>query len=602
MNEAVAALPGIAAIVAIALFADLRRPWTIAALAACGVMIDAVTGGGASVGAIAVPHLPLLLFLLAEAATYRLADARWGIERANLRRLIFGTLVWAVAAHLLWIDALFALRAADTVARWLPLATGAVQLLFALGIPGAIALVRGKLTLTELFCDPLMLAQPAARVEVFRGPAGGRRTAWIICYAGVSDQPRIIRQGRALVDDGWRVVVCGFDGHSPRPPDWTYIRLPGADAFNNTGLRLLHLVRNISQFLVVFGRPRGWFGWAGRLYHALMPPYWLHLRWSLLKVLRGNRDLLPDLVIAHNYYTADTGYQLAVRSAAKFSVDCHEYSAEEELNDVQWVRWKRPYIMAMQNYYLTRADVVTTICDGIAELLGHDHPLRRPAATVRNVSLKEVQPFRPVGERIKVLYHGDISIFRQLHTAIESMPLWRPEFDLVLRGNGDAAYIAELHRLVSSNGLEHRVFFEPAVPFDRIVVEANKADIGYFSYANFSRQSEFVLPNKFFEYIMAGLALCVADLTEMRRLTQKYGLGRLIEHHSPAAIAEAINGFTPAEIDRCKGASLAAAEELNWDREQRRLIEVYNSLFTSTVPTASSEADFAREAKMAIGA
>jgi glycosyltransferase involved in cell wall biosynthesis len=519
-----------------------------------------------------------------------LIDARWGIERANLRRLIFGTLVWAAAAHSLWIDALFALRAADTVAPWLPLATAAVQLLFVLGRPVAIALARRGLTLTELFCDPAILAQAAARIEVFRGPAGGRRTAWIICYAGVSDQPRIIGQGRALVDNGWRVVVCGFDGHSPRPADWTYVRLPSTDAFSSLCFRALSQARRVCRFIAACGcnrRGQPWFGWAGRLYQALHP-YWLYLGWQLSKVLRDNPDLRPDLIIAHNYHTADLGYRLAARCRAKFSVDCHEYAAEENSCDPQWVRWQRPCIVAVQDYYLSRADVVTTVCDGIAELLDRDYRLPQPTVAVRSVPLKNIQQFRPVGERVTVLYHGDISRGRELHVAIRSVALWRPEIDFVVRGRGDAEYITELRDLANQMGVAARVFFEPAVPLDRMVPEANKADIGYFSYTNFSHQSEFVLPNKFFEYIMAGLALCVADLSEMRRVTHRYGLGRLIARHSPEAIAEVINSFTREEIERFKRASLKAAETLNWDHERHRLIGAYNGLFAAPAQAAAA--------------
>ena len=67
---------------------------------------------------------------------------------------------------------------------------------------------------------------------------------------------------------------------------------------------------------------------------------------------------------------------------------------------------------------------------------------------------------------------------------------------------------------------------------------------------------------------MAGLALCVLDMAEMRRLVRQYGLGLLIPDCSPAAIAQTVNSFTRESIDGFKKAALAAAEELNWEREQ----------------------------------
>src|SRR5262249_39947743 len=129
-------------------------------------------------------------------------------------------------------------------------------------------------------------------------------------------------------------------------------------------------------------------------------------------------------------------------------------------------------------------------------------------------------------------------------------------------------------------GLQDRVFIEPPVPFDQIIPEANKADIGFFSYSNFSRQSEFVLPNKFFEYIMAGFVLFLVDLSPTWQLTGRHNFGKLIPQHTSQAIAETINSFSREEIDRCKIASIAAAKELNWEHEKSRLITAYDDLLS----------------------
>jgi hypothetical protein len=90
---------------------------------------------------------------------------------------------------------------------------------------------------------------------------------------------------------------------------------------------------------------------------------------------------------------------------------------------------------------------------------------------------------------------------------------------------------------------------------------------------------EFALPNKFFEYVMAGLALCVIDFAEMGRLMRRYALGRLIPEHTAEAIAQTINSFTREDIDRCKQAAVAAAVELSWDHEKIGLLAAYDSLF-----------------------
>ena len=110
----------------------------------------------------------------------------------------------------------------------------------------------------------------------------------------------------------------------------------------------------------------------------------------------------------------------------------------------------------------------------------------------------------------------------------------------------------------------------PPVPLVDLVAAAANFDIGLFALPGHSQQNVHVLPNKFFEYTMAGLALCVSDLPEMTALLRQHDLGRLIPEDTPEAIATAINGVDRAAIDAHKMHALAAARTLNWEVEADR--------------------------------
>ncbi|MEN5083799.1 glycosyltransferase [Bosea sp. TWI1241] len=487
-------------------------------------------------------------------------------------------LVWIVAAHLVWLGALF-LSGQTLPPRWLPVLTTALQWLLAIGAPTGLQILL-KAREGTLFYDPARRASPNSEVHVFRGTAQGARTAWIISYAQAANHPRVIRQSKALLDDGWRVVVCSNDGHSARPPEWTFVRFADSEPYRDQYRQLLLALNVRARTLCAHG-PR----WLSRLAaHVRQETInnWRYNATSMLDVLRENPDLKPDLVISHDYFTANAGYRVARAAGAKFAIDCQEYAPMQYSYDPEWLRWERPYIVEIQDYYVRRADLVFTVCDGIAELLNSEHKLKQPVVTIRNVPIKELQPFRPAGERIKVLYHGGIWGVRGLRETIQSMQYWRPEFDLILRGDGDAPFIAELRQLARELGLEDRVSFEPPVPFNDIIPSANQADIGYFSYDDYSPQIKFALPNKFFEFMMAGLCICVSDLEEVAKICDAYKVGRLIPKHSPEMIAQTINSFTREEIDRFKRASLAAADVLNWDREQLLYVGACNKLFVGS--------------------
>ena len=159
--------------------------------------------------------------------------------------------------------------------------------------------------------------------------------------------------------------------------------------------------------------------------------------------------------------------------------------------------------------------------------------------------------------------------------AVRSLALWRPEFQLVIRGPGPSEYFDKLKRLAAELGVEDRLTLEQPVLFNEIVPRANECDIGYFVHEDISPQKRFTLPNKFFEYIMAGVALCVSDLPEMSRIIKHYNNGLLVDGYSPESIAKIINSFDAEAINQFKRNSIIAAKDLNWEKESQILSEAY---------------------------
>jgi glycosyltransferase involved in cell wall biosynthesis len=307
-------------------------------------------------------------------------------------------------------------------------------------------------------------------------------------------------------------------------------------------------------------------------------PGWRGDASSLLGVAKEHPELAPELVIAHDHPTGPPALALARMSGAPLIVDCHEYARGQYAHDETWRRDGRLFATALQDDLLAQADAVTTVSEGIAERLDAEQRLKRSVITLRSMPFHEPMPFRPTGESVTVLYHGLLAADRGLEPLIESVRFWRPHLRLVLRGHGDEDMVVRLKALVDVCGVADRIAFEPSVPFHQIVPAANLADIGYFVQPDGSPQKRFTLPNKFFEYTMAGLALAVADLPEMARLVRRHDLGILIGTPEPEAIAAAVNGLERTAIDRWKQASLNAARELCWDREHTAFMKLVEEL------------------------
>jgi glycosyltransferase involved in cell wall biosynthesis len=383
-----------------------------------------------------------------------------------------------------------------------------------------------------------------------------------------------------LIEAGWRVVVAGYDGHSPRPADWIYLRLESRAPRRTVAEWLAHFaLRQAGRALYLLARWHPGLAQLGaRLYYNGLAN-WRRSEADILDFAAEHPELVPSLVIAHDYNTCPPAAELARRACAPFVVDCHEYARKQFPHNPLWMADQRHFVTAFQDDYLARADAVTTVCDSIGRLLDREQRLNMPTVTVRSLPFYQQMPLRPAVEPgIQVLYHGIIARGRGLEQVIRSVPLWRPEYRLTIRGNGKPAYVDRLRSLAAAIAPAGRIRFEPAVSFDRIIPEANQADIGIFVQGDLSPQKRFALPNKFFEYIMAGLALCVSDLPEMAAVLKQYDLGVLVPEAQPGAIAEAINSLTRERILAFKTHSLAAAAELNWEREQHVMLNLFNGL------------------------
>jgi glycosyltransferase involved in cell wall biosynthesis len=121
------------------------------------------------------------------------------------------------------------------------------------------------------------------------------------------------------------------------------------------------------------------------------------------------------------------------------------------------------------------------------------------------------------------------------------------------------------------------VRFEPPVASGDVVARAAQSDIGLCILPNSSRHNRFALPNKLFEYLMAGLAAVTSAVPDMAEILRRYACG-ITTSVEPGAIANALNGLDRAAIDRMKRQAIVAGEDLSWAQERKALVTLYDDL------------------------
>jgi glycosyltransferase involved in cell wall biosynthesis len=381
----------------------------------------------------------------------------------------------------------------------------------------------------------------------------------LLTQTRIADDPRVRRQGDALVAAGHDVVGVGLSGASSSSPDWPVLEVPGPSRTPHgkvtTGLRT-QLAR------------------AGA--RAALRVYWSFSEHRVM--LETARRVGADVYHANDWRVLPVAATCAAGTGGSYVYDSHEFAVEENVDQLLWRLVFPHYVREIEAYYIHGAAFVSTVGDGIADLLQEVYALRTRPLVVRNVPAYQETPYRPPGARMVVLYHGVYNPDRGLEDLVASVADWRDEFALVIRGYGAPAYEARLRDTAAGAGVGDRVVFEPPVPMTDLVPRANEADIGIHTIPVTNRQTRYCLPNKLFEYVMAGLAVCVTNAPEMARIVKEYECGVVIHDSSSAGIATAVNALTRDSVARFKRASLKAATSLNWDHEQERLQDAYSEV------------------------
>src|SRR5262249_44805500 len=135
---------------------------------------------------------------------------------------------------------------------------------------------------------------------------------------------------------------------------------------------------------------------------------------ELLQIARAHLEIKPDLVIAFDLENASSARGLARTTGAASVVDLSEYPVGRFDSDSDWTRDDKPIVVSTQQHYLGCTDMVIAVSEGLAQVLASEARLKRAPIVIRNLPTNQPQKFRPVGERIKVLYQGDLSRHREL--------------------------------------------------------------------------------------------------------------------------------------------------------------------------------------------
>ena len=245
--------------------------------------------------------------------------------------------------------------------------------------------------------------------------------------------------------------------------------------------------------------------------------------------------------------------------------------------------WATRAWSTLERRYLPHADAVLTVNDSIADRMAETYGIARPVV-VRNIPARQTVPRTdvlrerlgiPDTQRI-VLYQGLVRYARGLERLLDAMQDV-PDAALVVIGDGPAKAALQTQAAATPGA---RVHFLPHTPADDLLRLTASADLGVHVPEPVTESIRLALPNKLFEYLMAGLPVVVADLPEMRAVVETFDVGLLVDPYDRDGLAAALRRALTDEVLRARWqANLATVfETLRPEHDTDRFQQVYRTL------------------------
>jgi len=370
----------------------------------------------------------------------------------------------------------------------------------------------------------------------------------ILSFSPIFSDARVLKQVRHFAAD-YEVTTCGYGEN------------PGS---------------GVSHLQIADDRPYNQHSRADLVLRRHRKSYWA------VPAVRAAQALLADVepfdvVIANDIDTVG----LAVSLGARLGVhaDIHEYAPKQNEELLMWRLFIAPYVRWMCRTFLPRADSMTTVGWGIAAEYKRVFGLE--AGVVTNAAPYADLPVGPVADPIRLVHSGAALRNRRIDVLVDAALQTRTpvSLDLYLMPN-DPAYIDELRQRAEGSP---RITIHDPLPYAQLVEALNQYDVGLpvIPPANYSY--EWSLPNKFFDYVQARLAVVIGPSPEMRQTLEKYDLGVTAAGFDATAIAAALDALTPESVAAWKQSADSAAHALSAESQ----IEVWDAAIAAIAARAN---------------
>ena len=260
----------------------------------------------------------------------------------------------------------------------------------------------------------------------------------------------------------------------------------------------------------------------------------------------------------------------------KVVYDCHEY--QTEINGLKGLekKVKKWFEEKFIRYY----DAIITVSDSIAREYSQIYKIRKPYLVFNCPFYHEPAKHNLFRERLGIrsdqtifLYQGLLSSGRGTGMLLEAFSDQDSDQNvLVCMGFGPLKDLAQ-----ECSEIQDTVYYHPAVSPDLLLTFTSSADYGISFIEDSCLNHRFCLPNKAFEYLMAGLPIVTSNVLELSRFVQVEGVGIVVHENTAEGFKNFLRSLPQQNYKATKDKVMAVRHKYSWEEQEKVIKEIYDN-------------------------
>lgn len=288
----------------------------------------------------------------------------------------------------------------------------------------------------------------------------------------------------------------------------------------------------------------------------------------------------PHVVNAHALVVMPIACFYKFFFRARLVYDAHELETEQ----VGGKNFRKRLSKWLEKKLIHHHDLMFVVSESIADWYVKEYGISRPFVVLnapRQRALKKNNHYRKQlairENQIILLYQGGVAAGRGVHLILEAFKA-RSDDGVVCVFMGYGA----LQQDIQAAAAQHKnIFFYPAVPPQVVLEYTASADFGISLIENTCLSYNYCMPNKLFEYAMAGLPVLVSNMKDMSELVSKNQMGLVISDFSAPGVNRAIDDFLMQDLAAMKANAYRVACEYAWEVQEQKMLTAYLSMLGS---------------------